>query len=248
MGVESLKDRVAVVTAAAGAGLGGSIVRRLVEDGVRVVASDMHEGRLRQLTDELGIEGGVVDVSDSGALERHLESVLSTHGRVDVLVNCAGTNALGRISEIDLEDWRRVFSVNLDAAFVACRAVIPTMLTNGRGSIINITSTSAWAPANDELAYSSSKSALAGFTRALARSVAGTGVRANAVAPSLVDNPFLAKVYGEDKVAEMAAELPMGRPVRPDEVAAVVAWLASDESSYISGETLGVTGSAFLRP
>lgn len=241
-------NRVAVITAAAGVGIGGTVARRFIADGVQVVASDMHAGRIRRMATELDIEGHVVDVADRRALEGHLLGVLDNHGRIDVLVNCAGTNALGRAWEIDEEDWTRVFNVNVHAAFVACRTALPSMLERGQGAIVNIASTSAWAPSTDEVAYSSSKAALIGLTRALARSVAGTGVRVNAVAPSLVDNPFLKSVYGEEKVEDMTAALPMGRSVRADEVAAVVSWLASDEASYVSGETLAVAGSGFLRP
>ena len=242
-----LKGRVAVVTAAAGMGIGGSIARRLDADGALVVVSDAHAGRLEKICDELGITGDVVDVTDPDALTRHLQSVLSQHERIDIMVNCAGANIVKTTWELSDDEWRRVFDVNLNAAFRAVRTVMPGMIARGSGSIMNIASIAAWDPPEREVAYATSKAALIGFTRALAREVAATGVRVNAVAPSFVENPFLEKLYGRERMDALRASAPLGRGVKPEEVGGVVAWLASDETVYVTGETITIAGGNFFR-
>jgi len=238
---------VAVVTAGAGAGLGGTIVRRLHADGLRVIASDAHAGRLEKLRGELGIETERVDVSDRKALAAHLAGVEKRHGRIDLLVNCAGTNVLRPTWQISDEEWDTIVEVNLNAAFRAARAVLPGMIDRGVGSIISIASIAAWKPGRDEVAYGTTKAALVGFTRSLAMEVAGMGVRVNAVAPGFVENPFLEKTYGVERMNELRAASPMGRGVLPSEVASAVAWLASDEASYVTGEIITVAGGQHIR-
>jgi 3-oxoacyl-[acyl-carrier protein] reductase len=242
-----LAGRIAVVTAAAGMGIGGSIARRLHADGARVVVSDAHAGRLERIRAELGIAGDVVDVTDTDSLPGHLRKVLHEHGRIDILVNCAGANVVKPTWELSDEEWQHVFDVNVTAAFRAARAVMPAMIDCAGGSIINIASIAAWDPAEQEIAYAASKAALIGFTRALAREVAAKGVRVNAVAPSFVENPFLEKLYGPERMRALRASAPLGRGVKPEEVAGVVAWLASDESVYVTGETITIAGGSFFR-
>lgn len=242
-----LDGRVAVVTAAAGVGIGGSVARRLHADGARVVVSDVHAGRLEKICDELGIRGDVVDVADPTALASHLSRVESEHGRVDVLVNCAGANIVKSTWELSDTEWMHVLDVNLTAAFRAARIVVPGMIARRSGTILSIASIAAWDPAEHEVAYATSKAALIGFTRALAREVATTGVRVNAVAPSFVENPFLEKLYGRERMDSLRQSAPLGRGVRPEEVAGVIAWLASDEAVYVTGETITIAGGSFFR-
>jgi NAD(P)-dependent dehydrogenase (short-subunit alcohol dehydrogenase family) len=179
--------------------------------------------------------------------DRHLANVQERHGRVDILVNCAGANVVKPTWELTDDEWTHVFTVNLFAAFRAARSVLPGMIQRRHGVVVSIASIAAWDPEPSEVAYSTSKAALVGFTRALAREVASTGVRVNAVAPSFVENPFLEKLYGPERMALLRDSAPLRRGVRPDEVAGVVAWLASDAAAYVTGETVTIAGGGFLR-
>jgi 3-oxoacyl-[acyl-carrier protein] reductase len=243
----SLEGRVAVVTAGAGAGIGGSIVRRLHAEGATVCVSDAHSGRLAKIADELAVATSVLDVADGNALTVYLAEVEAAHGRVDILVNCAGANVVKPTWELTDDEWHGVFAVNVDAAFRACRAVLPGMMQRGSGVITSIASIAAWDPAPSEIAYSTTKAALIAFTRALSREVAPTGVRVNAVAPSFVENPFLEKLYGADRMEALRGAMPQHRGVQPEEVAGVVAWLASDDAAFVNGETITVAGGSFFR-
>jgi 3-oxoacyl-[acyl-carrier protein] reductase len=235
------------VTAAAGIGIGGSIVRRFLAEGASVVASDAHEGRVGKLVADTGVEAEVIDVRNAEQLAGHLEGALERHGRIDVLVNCAGTNAVYPVWELSDEDWQRVLDVNVTSILRACRVVLPAMISAGSGSVISIASVSALQPSISEAAYSVTKAAVVALTRAMAKDVAEHHIRVNAIAPNTVDNPFLANVYSPEKLAAERSGMPFGRCVNADEVAAAAAWLASDEASYVTGETLVVGGAPFLR-
>lgn len=236
-----LDGTVAVVTAAAGAGVGNAVARRLRDEGAIVVISDVHERRLERAAADLGVDGAVVDVGEPGAVERHVADVLDRHGRIDVLVSCAGINVVKSAWELSEDEWRRILDVNLTAPFLAARAGLPSMLARGRGSLIHIASIAAWLSSLGESAYGTTKAGLLGLTRALALETAGRGV------PGLVDNPYLQTVYGPERVAELRARIPMGRAANPAEVAAAVAWLASDESAYVTGECITLAGGWYMR-
>ena len=139
------------------------------------------------------------------------------------------------------------FEVNLTAAFRAARAVLPGMIERASGSIVSVASNAAWSPDMHEVPYSTTKAALIGFTRALGVEVASTGVRVNAIAPGFVENPFLEKLYGADRMTALRAGVPMGRGVLPAEVASAGAWLGSDEASYVTGEVLTVAWGQYVR-
>ena len=242
------EGKVVVVTAAAGAGVGRAIAQRFVSEGATVVISDAHAKRLPVTAAELGVEGEVVDVGDSDALVAHLEGVMSRHGRIDVLVSCAGINTVAPAWELEPSDWRRILEVNLTAPFMAARAVLPSMVERQSGSIINISSIAAWLPSEGECAYQATKAGLLGLTRALAFEAAPFGVRVNAIAPGLVDNPFLARLYGEEHVARLQSRIPMKRSAHPAEIAGAAFWLASDDAAYITGECLTLAGGWYMRP
>jgi len=242
-----LAGRVAVVTAAAGAGIGGAVVRRLLRDGATVVASDIHERRLAALADETGITTEVVDTGEPGAVDRHLERVLEEYGTLDVLVNCAGVNVVKPAWELTDEEWQRVFDVNVTSILRAARVAIPAMQKQGAGRIVNIASVGAWHPSPGEAAYSASKAAVVALTRALALEVAADGIGVNAIAPGFVDHAAVGRVYPADRIEALRAAAPHGRGVHPEEVAAVAAWLASDDAAQVTGETITVAGGAFFR-
>jgi len=246
-GADAKRGRIVVVTAGAGAGIGGNVVRRFHADGDRVIASDSHPGRLEKLAAELGVETQQLDVRDRAAMAEHLADVEARHGRIDVLVNCAGANLIKPAVELSDDEWETILDINLNAPFRAARAVLPGMIARQRGAIVSIASIAAWTPEPGEVAYSTTKTALMGFTRALAGEIASTGVRVNAVAPAFVENPFLEKLYGAERMQSYRDKAPLGRGVLPEEVAAAVAWLASDEASYVTGEVVTLAGGQYLR-
>ena len=242
-----LDGTVAVVTAAAGGGVGNAVARRLRDEGAVVVISDVNERRLERAAADLGVEAAVVDVGAPGAVERHVADVLDRHGHIHVLVSCAGINVVKPAWELAEDEWRRIVDVNLTAPFLAARAVLPSMLAQGCGSLIHIASIAAWLPSPGESGYGTTKAGLLGLTRTLALETAGRGVRVNAIAPGLVDNPYLEAAYGPEHVAELRARIPMGRAATPAEVAAAAAWLASDESAYVTGECITLAGGWYMR-
>lgn len=244
----ALEGQVAVVTAAAGAGVGNAIARRFRHEGAVVVISDIHEGRLNRATRDLGVEGEVVDVGQRGALERHLHGVIERHGRIDVLVSCAGINVVGPSWDLDDESWRNILEINLTSVFLGAKVVLPGMLERGTGSLISISSIAAWLPSPGEAAYQTTKAGLLALTRALALETAGRGVRVNAIAPGLVENPHLERVYGAERLAAIRAGIPFARGADPAEIAAAALWLASEESSYVTGECLTLAGGWYFRP
>lgn len=244
---EPLAGRVAVVTAAAGAGIGGAVVRRLGQDGATVIASDVHERRLSALGAETGAEVEVVDAGDADALTSHLDEILARHGRIDVLVNCAGINIVKPTWELTDDEWHRIFDVNVTSIVRAARVALPAMQKQASGSIVNIASVGAWHPSPGEAAYSASKAAVVALTRAMALEVAADGIRVNAVAPGFVDHAAVERVYPADRIEALRAAAPQGRGVHPGEVASVVAWLAGDGSTQVTGETITVAGGAFFR-
>jgi NAD(P)-dependent dehydrogenase (short-subunit alcohol dehydrogenase family) len=242
-----LDGRIAVVTAGAGSGIGGTIVRRLLSDGASVHVSDSHAGRLGKIGAELGVATTLLDVADGDALAAYLAGVERDAGRIDILVNCAGANVVKPTWELTDQEWHDVFTVNVDAPFRAARSVLPGMIERGVGSIVSIASIAAWGPEAKEVAYSTTKATLVAFTRALANEVAALGIRVNAVAPGFVENPFLEKLYGKERMDALRAATPQGRGVYPSEVAAAVAWLAGDDASFVTGETITVAGGSFFR-
>jgi 3-oxoacyl-[acyl-carrier protein] reductase len=139
-----LDGLIAVVTAAAGLGIGGSVARRLHADGARVIVSDAHPGRIEKICGELGIQGAALDVADPAALADHLANMQTEHGRIDILVNCAGANVVKPTWELSDSEWMRVLDVNLTAAFRAARIVLPGMITRRSGVILSIASIAAW--------------------------------------------------------------------------------------------------------
>lgn len=238
---------VSLVTGAGG-GIGSAVARRLAREGGRVVLCDVDERAADGVVAEIRAEGGdaeglAVDLSDGGACARAVDDVVARHGALDVLVNCAGINRRGDLLTISEEDWRRSFAVNVDPIFHLCRAGLPHMRGRG-GAVVNIASQWGLQPAAAHVAYNVSKAAVVALTRSLARDHAGQGVRVNAVCPGEIRTPMLEaglEASGRE-VAELDAAVPFGRIGTPEEVAALVAFLASDEAPYICGSVVEITG------
>jgi 3-oxoacyl-[acyl-carrier protein] reductase len=250
--MNGLTDKVAVVTAAAGGGIGKATATRLAQEGAIVVVTDSHERRTRETVEELAvrfpgrIDGYALDVSRRTDVERTVAEVLSRRGRIDVLVNNAGINVLGNIDEIKVEDWTRILDVNLTGAYYLTRAVLPAMRRQRSGSIINVSSVAAWvALGGSDAPYAAAKAGLLALTRSVASEAGPDGIRCNAVAPGIVLTKWVEKNMS-DAVARQADHTPMRRLGKPEDIAAAIAFLASDDASYITGEALTISGGLYM--
>lgn len=245
--------RVAVVTAAAGAGIGAAIVRQLAADGFDVVITDVHERRCNDLAQQLSEEHGraflplLLDVSDAAAVENVMEEVVSARGRIDVLVNNAGWSKIEQVAEMSLETWQRCLDVDLTGTFLCMRHALPHMITAGSGAIVNISSIAAYETSTEHGAgYSAAKAGVLALTRVAAAENGRYGIRVNAITPGLIYNEFLRKIYPDEFFAGYAESRSLvGRVGRPDDVASLVSFLVSDQAGYITGEVYGISGGVY---
>lgn len=183
------------------------------------------------------------DVSDSMQVTRMVEQVLTTYKRIDVLLNGAGVLMYGTVLETDEQAWQRVLSINLTGTYLCCRAVLPHMIRQGGGSIINVASTvGAHDACANAVAYVASKGGVTMFTKAMAIDHAKQGVRVNALVPGATDTPMIRKALSPEELEVLAASHPIGRLGRPEELAKAVLFLASDDASFVTGAAMYVDG------
>jgi 3-oxoacyl-[acyl-carrier protein] reductase len=238
--------RVAVVTGGA-SGIGESIVRRLCLDGFSVaVIYNSSEAEAKALASELSATGSNVDVfkadiSVSEQVNNVVNEIKSKLGTPYLLVNNSGIAQQKLFTDITDDDWHNMINVNLSGAFYMCRAVLPFMIHNKQGRIINISSMWGQVGASCEVHYSASKAGLIGLTKALAQEVAPSGITVNCVAPGAIDTKMMACFSEEDKAA-LCEEIPVGRLGKTEEIASAVSFLASDNASYIIGQVIAVNG------
>jgi NAD(P)-dependent dehydrogenase (short-subunit alcohol dehydrogenase family) len=240
----SLSNRVAIVTGAS-SGLGVQIGRALCEAGAHVVLAARRREKLKEVADQIGCDYVVCDISTSAGRRELIEGTLASQGSIDVLVNNAGI-ASTKPAEIETEDgFRSVLETNLVAPFELARMAAEHMLSRGSGSIINVASVLGLVGnlRIPDAAYSASKGGLVTLTRELAAQWASRGVRVNAVAPGYFESEMTASMFESEKgVSWIARHDPMGRPGRPGELNGAVVFLASDASSYVTGQVLAVDG------
>ena len=244
---EDLTGRVAIVTGA-GQGMGRAVARALAARGATVVVNDRVAETAEAAAAELRDDGGevtaiVADVVDRAAVRRMVEETVGRYGGVQILVNNAGILRPTKVSDIPEEEWDQVVAVNLKGTFLCSQAVLPAMRTTGWGRIVNFSSTAGKNVSTVGGAhYTAAKAGVLGFTRHLAKEVAADGITVNAVCPGLIDTEMVRATIDDARVAAYAASFPIPRLGRPDEVAELVAFLASDRAAYITGASLGING------
>ena len=256
-----LKDRTAVVTGSAG-GIGRAIARRLAAEGAAVAVLDANTDGAQETVSLIREAGDAataigVDVTDPDSVERAFAEVARWRGDADVapdiLVNNAGIITVSRVEDTRVEEWRKIFAVNVEGVFLCCRAAVPGMRARGSGKIINISSWFGKIGKPNYGAYSSSKAAVMGLTQSLAMEVAADGVNVNAVCPGTIFETKLRDVADAmsrdlnlSTAEERAKAIPMGRVGKPDDVARVVTFLAGPESDYMTGQSVNITGGLLM--
>jgi 2-dehydro-3-deoxy-L-rhamnonate dehydrogenase (NAD+) len=239
----SLEGRTALVTGAA-RGIGLAIVERLLREGARVALVDRDIEAVKAATARLGpgATAIVADVTVTADVERAVHAPMERWGRLDVVVNNAGiTGRSYPIWDLSDDDWDQVIACDLTSVFLVCRAAIRVMLAAGRGRIVNIASIAGKEGNPTLVPYSAAKAGVIGLTKALAKEVATKGIAVNAVAPAVIETQLLTQMTKET-VDMLIAKIPMGRVGQPEEVAALVAWLASDECSFSTGAVYDLSG------
>jgi 3-oxoacyl-[acyl-carrier protein] reductase len=242
-----LQDKIVVITAAAGTGIGFSTALRCAAEGAEVVLSDAHARRLEECAQTFEETTGTrplsvrCDVTAEDDVQHLVLEAVDRHGRIDVMINNAGLGGTASIDVMSDEQWHRVLDVTLTGTFRCTRAALRQMYVQGRGVIVNNASVLAWRAQAGQAHYAAAKAGVMALTRCAAIEAAPHGVRVNAVAPSLAMHPFLEKVSSSEVLAELATREAFGRAAEPWEVANVIVFLASGYSSYMTGEVVSVS-------
>lgn len=249
-----LQNQVALLTAAAGAGIGQATARIMAREGASVVVTDAHEERAISVADmirgEYGAEtiGMRCDVTKKEDVERVVAATMERFGRIDILFNNAGTNRPSRVVDMTDEAWELVINTSLGGTFYCCRAVLPAMIAQKKGRIVSITSVAAFRGLKAGHAhYAAAKAGVMAFTRCLAMEAAEHRITVNTVAPSFIYNEFIPHIYPEEEIQRMYEEIPYPRKGTPEDIANTVLFLVSDEGEYITGQTICVTGGSWMR-
>ncbi len=242
-----LEGKTVLVTAAAGTGIGFATARRCAEEGARVMISDLHERRLLESAAEIEKLTGsrpasqLCDVTREDQVQELVRGAVSTLKHIDVLVNNAGLGGYAPVAEMTDEQWNKVLDVTLNGTFRMTRAMLPHMTERGSRVIVNTASVLGWRAQAGQAHYAAAKAGVMALTRCCALEAAETGVRVNAVAPSLAMHEFLSKVTPPGLLEELEGREAFGRAAEPFEVANVIVFLASDYSSYMTGEVVAVS-------
>lgn len=237
-------DKVVIVTGA-GSGMGAATVKRFAREGARVVLVGRSADKLEAVA--AGLQPGQklvypADVSDWEQVQALVAKTVEYFGQLDVLVNNAGVAPSGKVTEASIDDWHKVFAIDVDGVFFGCRAAMPHLIKS-RGCIVNVSSVSGLGGDWGMSFYNAAKGAVSNFTRALALDHGADGVRVNAVNPSLTRSELTEDMFGNEKImAKFAERIPLGRAAEPEEVADVIAFLASHDARFITGVNLPVDG------
>lgn len=240
-----LSGKTAVVTGAA-RGIGFSMVRRLLVSGAQCSLWDVDVAALRTAAEKLGapdrVHTAAVDVTDTTAVKSAVEAVRQRFGAIDILVNNAGIAGVSKkLWECAPEEWRQVIELDLLAVFYCCHAVVPVMLQKNYGRIVNVASIAGKEGNPNASHYSAAKAGVIGLTKSLGKELAQTGIRVNCITPAVIATDILKQVSREH-VQYMLSRIPLGRAGQPEEVAALVAWLCSEECSFSTGAVFDISG------
>ncbi|MDT5155049.1 MAG: 3-oxoacyl-[acyl-carrier protein] reductase [Mycobacterium sp.] len=243
-----LTGKVVLVTAAAGTGIGSSAARRALAEGADVVVSDFHERRLGETRDELAglglgrVDSVVCDVTSTEAVDSLITTAVEKMGRIDVLINNAGLGGQTPVIDMNDDEWDRVLNVTLSSVMRATRAALRYFRDAGNGGVIvNNASVLGWRAQHSQSHYAAAKAGVMALTRCSAIEAVEYGVRINAVSPSIARHKFLERTSSSELLDQLASEEAFGRAAEPWEVAATMAFLASDYSSYLTGEIISVS-------
>ncbi|TCK02523.1 3-oxoacyl-[acyl-carrier-protein] reductase [Phorcysia thermohydrogeniphila] len=240
---EELKGKVVLVTGGT-RGIGRAIAERFKSLGAVVYITGTNEERTKAVAEEIGVNGVKMDVTDREEVKRVVSEILEKEGRIDVLINNAGITRDTLFLRMKDEDWDAVINTNLNGVYNVTRAVVPSMVKRRSGNIINISSVIGFTGNVGQVNYSSTKSALVGFTKSLAKELGGRGIRVNCIAPGYITTDMTEKIPEKIK-QEILKSIPLKREGEPREVADVCVFLASDMASYITGTVIHVNGGLF---
>ena len=238
--------KIALITGGS-RGIGAACVRAFAEDGYSVAfLYNNSREKAEALVQQLRAEGRDVsayrcDVADPAQVKNVITEILRTYRRIDALVNCAGIAHIGLFTDMTEDEWDRLFAVNVRSAFSVTKAVLPGMISRQNGAIVSVSSMWGEVGASCEVAYSATKAALIGLTKALAKEVGPSGVRVNCVTPGVIDTDMNAQLTDDDRAA-LSDETPLGRTGSAEEVAKTILFLCGEDASFITGQIIGVSG------
>ncbi len=244
-------SKIAVVTGAA-SGIGQAVAKRLARDNFTVVILDIDEAGGKQVSASIQKNGGKatfvrLDVTREADIQKTFEKIISDHGGIDVLVNVAGGSVhRHKIEEFPLDHWQTVIDLNLTSTFLCCRAVIGLMKSQKSGAIVNISSDIGFSGDPHRAAYAAAKAGIVGFSKTLALELASFGARANVIAPGRIATPRVRATYSDAEWETAAQRIPLGHAGEPEDIAEAVAFLASDSSRHMTGQTLHINGGRIM--
>lgn len=242
----ALNGKIAIVTGGGG-GIGGAIARRFAREGAKVAVADIDSAAAKSCADPIAAESCeaialCVDVTRKESAHEMIQKTLHHWSRIDILVNVAGGAERKHVLDMNAEDWDRVVDLNLKSVFLCSQAVLPTLLKQHYGKIVNISSIYGFTGNATRSSYAAAKAGVAAFTKSLALEHAHDGINVNAIAPGRVETPRVRSHYTDEAWAAAVAQIPMGRTGTPEEIAATALFLVTDENKYITGQTVHING------